>query len=190
MKKRIQCPECGDGYLQQRIASLTGSRKGESFTVDMEALVCPKCAFKTVPRERAAQFALRTANAYRKAHGLLTSLEIKDLRGRLRMTQKQFNEFLHVGEASVKRWELGEIQSPAMDRLIRLSVAEEERYHRPEYGQWGSFAQYIRENESTTQDESTAQNTEPQYTGVAGLPNGPPQCQAANEQLSETKILL
>ena len=139
MNTRIQCPECGGGYLQEQMASLAGSRKGESFAIEMEALVCPKCGFKTVPQERAAEFALRTADAYREAHKLLTRTEIRDMRRRLGMTQVQFTKFLDVGEASVKRWELGEIQSPAMNRLMLLAVAEEERKRRHAYRPWGSF---------------------------------------------------
>ena len=105
-------------------SGIEGTRRGESFIIRSEALVCPKCGFKTVPREKAADFSLRVANAYRKAHGLLTSLEIKDLRSRLQMSQKQFADFLQVGVASVKRWEVGEIQDAAMNRLMILAVAE------------------------------------------------------------------
>jgi transcriptional regulator with XRE-family HTH domain len=54
-------------------------------------------------------------------------MEIRDLRTKLGMTQRQFAAFLPVGIASVKRWELGEIQDPAMNRLMVLAVAEEER---------------------------------------------------------------
>lgn len=126
-KARLRCPECDDAYLQEQLADLVGTRKGEPYTVRMEALVCPKCAFKTVSREHAAEFALRTANAYRERHGLLTSRGIRDLRAKLGMTQRQFADFLPVGIASVKRWEVGEIQDPAMNRLMLLAVAEEER---------------------------------------------------------------
>lgn len=38
------------------------------------------------------------------------------------MSQQQFAEYLEVGPASVKRWELGEIQTPAMDQLVRLKT--------------------------------------------------------------------
>ena len=165
MKKRIHCPECSNGYLRQQVASFTGSRKGESFTIDMDALVCPKCGFKTVPRERAAQFSLRTANAYRKAHGLLTSLEIKDLRLVLGMTQKQFTDFLQAGEASVKRSELGEIQSRAMDRLMRLAAAERQG-RREQYRPWGGFEQL--------QDRTALQVYKKPSSGTPGMPHGPP----------------
>jgi putative zinc finger/helix-turn-helix YgiT family protein len=173
MKTRIQCPECGKRYLRKQIADLIGSRKGESFTIETEALVCPECGFKTVPREGATQFAIRVADAYREAHGLLTSLEIKAMRKRLGMIQAQFNRFLHVGEASVKRWELGEIQSPAMNQLMLLAVAEEERRRgreaclpREEYLPWGGFEQL--------QGRMAMQRYDPRHAGVSGRPHGPP----------------
>lgn len=165
MKNRIQCPECGS-YLREQVASLTGSRKGESFTVEMDALVCPQCDFKTVPKNRAAQFALRIANAYRKNHGLLTSLDLRDMRASLCMTQKAFYDFVGVGEASGKRWELGEVQSRAMDRLIRLAFAEKQGA-REQYRRWGGFEQL--------QDKTAIQvYQKPSRRGVPGLPHGPP----------------
>jgi putative zinc finger/helix-turn-helix YgiT family protein len=170
MKSRIQCPECGDAYLRRQMATVTGSRKGESFPVDVEALVCPKCDFTTVPRERAADFALRVANAYRKKHGLLTSLDLKDIRAQLRMTQKQFyGKFVPVGEASGKRWELGEIQSRAMDRLIRYEVAHRKASAgapREKYGRWGGFEQL--------QDKTAIQLYKKQCDATSGMPHGPP----------------
>ena len=112
---------------------MEGKRKDETFVIRYDALVCPKCGFKTVPRQKAADFALRIADAYRKAHGLLTGLEIKALRVKLGMTQRQFNEFLGIREGSVKRWELGEIQDPAMNRLMLLAVADEKRMEKTEH---------------------------------------------------------
>jgi len=166
-KRKMLCPECGEGGLTSRLAVLTGSRKGESFPIRMKALCCDTCDFKTVAREDAAQFALRTSNAFRQAHGLLTSMDIKDLRCRLKMSQVQFARFLHVGVASVKRWELGEIQDAAMNRLILLAVEEELR--KRQYGPWGGFEQL--------EDRMGLQLFSPpdrQPVGLAGLPNGPP----------------
>jgi hypothetical protein len=38
------------------------------------------------------------------------------------MSQQRFSEYLGAGVASVKRWELGQIQDRAMDELIRLKT--------------------------------------------------------------------
>jgi putative zinc finger/helix-turn-helix YgiT family protein len=163
-KRRLRCPDCDNGRLESRLADLTGTRKGESFSIRMRALCCDKCDFKTIAKEHAAQFALRTANAYRKAHGLLTSMEIRDIRSRLKMSQAQFAKFLEVGVASVKRWELGEIQDAAMNRLIHLAVSEAERKHQ-QWHPWGSFDQLHGRME--------LQPYEPPAT-PSGMPHGPP----------------
>ena len=168
MSARIKCPECGKGTLAEKIADLVGSRKGESFPIRMDALVCPKCDFKTVPRECAAQFALRTANAYRKAHNLLTSMQIRDLRCTLKMTQQEFADFLGVGVASVKRWELGEIQDVAMDNLMRLAVAAKRRRRKAAYRPWGGFDQ-LGEKMALEKDDPTRAEK-----GPVGLAHGPP----------------
>jgi putative zinc finger/helix-turn-helix YgiT family protein len=166
MTSRTQCPACGKGRLQKKAADLEASRKGEAFIVTMEALVCPKCDFKTVPTKMATQFALRTANAYRQRHGLLTSMDIKDYRSTLKMNQEEFSDFLGAGEASVKRWELGEIQSHAMDQLMRLAFAAK-MGTREQYRPWGGFEQL--------EDKMAVQvYQKPERRGLNGMPNAPP----------------
>lgn len=164
--KKLECPECGKNYLTRAAGDLVGRRKGESFTIRITTLACPNCGFKTIPKDLMGEFALCTADAYREAHGLLTSQEIKDIRAKLNLTQQEFADFLHVGVASVKRWELGEIQDAAMNRLIVLSVeALERELEAQEFGPWGGFEQV---------EEYCEEDLEPQFVGVAGLPNGPP----------------
>jgi DNA-binding transcriptional regulator YiaG len=68
------------------------------------------------------EYMRKLADAYRTKHKLLTSDEIVASRKTLGMTQRQFADYLSVGEASIKRWELGQIQDPAMDKLIRLKT--------------------------------------------------------------------
>jgi DNA-binding transcriptional regulator YiaG len=62
------------------------------------------------------------SDEYRRAHGFLTSGEIRSRRAWLGMTQQRFSEYLGTGVASVKRWELGQIQDRAMDELMRLKT--------------------------------------------------------------------
>jgi len=46
--------------------------------------------------------------------------KIKEIRQRLKMTQKQFGELLGVGQSAVAQWESGE-NFPATIQLYRLS---------------------------------------------------------------------
>jgi putative zinc finger/helix-turn-helix YgiT family protein len=101
---------------------LEGLRHGESFTVETEGLKCGRCGFQTIDSVQSAEFTRLISDEYRKAHGLLTGGEIRSRRAWLGMTQQRFSEYLGTGVASVKRWELGQIQDRAMDELIRLKT--------------------------------------------------------------------
>lgn len=107
--------------MQERTGPLEAEYRDEMFTVTVRALVCPECGFYAVDGGEDTTGMMRLlADEYRKRHGLLTSAQIKDFRERRNETQKLFADYLRVGEASVKRWELGAIQDDAMDELIRL----------------------------------------------------------------------
>jgi putative zinc finger/helix-turn-helix YgiT family protein len=118
----MTCFECGQGELQPSRVSPTSNRHGESFTVETDGFKCQACGFQTVDSEQSAEFTRLISDAYRTAHGRLTSKEIRDRRMQLGMSQIQFGEYLGTGPASVKRWELGQIQDRAMDQLIRVKT--------------------------------------------------------------------
>lgn len=106
--------------MTARLAEVTGDVRGEQFTVAVEATVCDRCGFQVLTEEQAAAYTAKISDAYRERHGLLTSEDLKRIRGRLKMSQKEFARYLKVGIASVKRWEAGLIQDEAMDELVRL----------------------------------------------------------------------
>jgi putative zinc finger/helix-turn-helix YgiT family protein len=118
----MTCFECGEGTLAYSDIDIVGERNGESFTVRMKGFECDRCGFKTVDSVQSAEFTRLVSDAYRIAHGLLTSAEIQARRHQLAMTQLGFSEYLGTGVASVKRWESGQIQDKAMDELIRLKT--------------------------------------------------------------------
>ena len=52
------------------------------------------------------------------------------LRRRLRLSQTELAAVVGVPANTIARWERGEMQMrPAMDRLVRLTIAEAERRH-------------------------------------------------------------
>jgi len=106
--------------LRAKVADVSGEVRAEKFTIRTEVMVCPKCNFQVLTDEQSAAYTIAIADAYRAAHGLLTTRELKDARKRMHMSQRAFAKFLKVGEASVKRWEAGLIQDEANDQLIRL----------------------------------------------------------------------
>jgi putative zinc finger/helix-turn-helix YgiT family protein len=121
----MTCFQCGRGQLLPSRVSLTSNRHGESFTVEVDGFKCEACGFQTVDSEQSAEFTRLVSDAYRTAHGRLTSKEIRARRTQLGMSQMHFGEYLGTGPASVKRWELGQVQDKAMDELIRLKTDPE-----------------------------------------------------------------
>jgi putative zinc finger/helix-turn-helix YgiT family protein len=84
----------------------------------MLGLKCRHCGYETIEGAAMPEYGRLLADKYRTAHGLLTSDDIRARRERLRMNQKEFAEFLGVGIASVKRWEMGKIQDTRSNALI------------------------------------------------------------------------
>lgn len=99
--------------------------RGEKLKVKAGNYVCPVCGLKLADAKLARKNQRIIADAYRAKVGLLTGEEIIEGRKKLGLTQKELAEKLGVGEASIKRWELGAIQTEAMDRLMRQLFDQE-----------------------------------------------------------------
>lgn len=119
------CLRCdNEEFLPKQDAVIEQEFKGELFQIQTPALACSKCGYVTVDAERTEELRRRTADAYRKKHGLLTSEDIKALRRLLQDNQIQFARRVGVGEASVKRWETWLVQDKGNDELIRFKCAQ------------------------------------------------------------------
>ena len=63
----------------------------------------------------------RLYDIYKKQNHLLTSLEIKKIRKKYGLTQKEYALVIGVGEITVHRFEKGSIQTDAVDAIMKLS---------------------------------------------------------------------
>lgn len=123
------CLKCRKTELVDAPADLTAEVKAESVLVtNFPALVCEECGYKTLRGSDMAEFMRRASDVYREKNGLLTSEEIRARRDRLDQSQQEFADHLGVGIASIKRWEMGQIQDRAMDKLIRVSTDPKEAH--------------------------------------------------------------
>ena len=118
----MECLNCGAALRLKKRAALEGSYGGETFAVRATAMACPDCKYATVAAGNLDEYARAVADAYRVKHRRLTSAQLVAARARLGMSQRRFAAYLGVGEASVKRWELGKVQDKAMDELVRLKT--------------------------------------------------------------------
>jgi putative zinc finger/helix-turn-helix YgiT family protein len=119
------CLRCdNDKFVAAPDAVIEQEFKGDTLKVQTPALACCNCGWIALDADHADELRKRTADAYRKKHGLLTGEEIKALRKLLQKNQTQFAQFVGVGEASVKRWETWLVQDKSSDELIRLKCAQ------------------------------------------------------------------
>lgn len=70
----------------------------------------------------------RLYDIYKKRNNLLTASEIKDIRKKYQLTQKEYAQALGVGEVTIHRFEKGAIQTESVDSIIRLSSEPNNMY--------------------------------------------------------------
>jgi putative zinc finger/helix-turn-helix YgiT family protein len=114
------CFKCSGEEFATQTAVIRQDFRGEQLDVNTPVSVCQACGWQTLARGQADELRKRTADAFRQKHGLLTSAEIVSRRKSLAMSQREFADFLRVGEASVKRWETWQVQDDSSDELIRM----------------------------------------------------------------------
>jgi len=115
------CLKCeSEDFVLKPDAAVEQEFRGETFKVTSPVMECKHCGWQALDEGQMDELGRRTSDAFRKRNNLLTSEEIKALRMSLRMSQREFAEFLRVGEASVKRWENWKVQDASSDELIRL----------------------------------------------------------------------
>lgn len=118
----MKCVECGEGRMRMRLAKVPHEIRGLKFEVEDKVNICDSCGFITIPLARADEHGRLVDATYRRLAGILTAKEIREARQRLGMSQRQFAEYLGVGEASVKRWETGVLPDKSSSDLIRLKT--------------------------------------------------------------------
>jgi putative zinc finger/helix-turn-helix YgiT family protein len=126
VKTELVCPVCGSSSLTTRNESeeFTFRSGGVDYPVRAEYPVheCSACGESFL--SQAAESARHAATC--SAMNRLCPTEIVELRARLGLTRKGFAQLSGIGEASLARWETGElIQSESNDNLLRLLTLDE-----------------------------------------------------------------
>ncbi len=85
--------------------------------------VCPECGIEADDLDLAAENQKALSDGYRAIIKLLTGEQIIEARKKLGWTQENLARAANVGIASIKRWETGQIQTKAMDDILRRVLA-------------------------------------------------------------------
>ncbi len=120
---KITCPICAKGQLVEQNDSYETKyldRDGlerSLILADVKRQQCDRCG-EDILDDAATR---RIEDARRAAMGLLSAVQIRELRSRFGKTQVQMSKLLGVGEKTYCRWESGSfIQSVAFDNYLRL----------------------------------------------------------------------
>jgi HTH-type transcriptional regulator/antitoxin MqsA len=119
----MRCAVCGAVGLEERRGTFVfdwpqGSPVASTPFADATWSVCRECDEEELPPELIARI---EAERYR-LEGLLSPTELKQVRSRVGLSQREMARLLGVGEKTYTRWELAlSSQTKSMDNLIRLA---------------------------------------------------------------------
>ena len=127
MALRGFCEHCGKERILRRAKRVRNFVvKGEHFDVEVVVAICSVCGSE-VPYPRLDNSQRRKASdAYRRAHGLLTTSEIISVRNRYGLSQRGLARILGWGPITIHRYEQGGIQNRAHDTVLRLAGRDPE----------------------------------------------------------------
>lgn len=95
--------------------------KGKIIEFDEYYMIDPITKKEVFDRNIEIENDIRLYDIYKKQMNLLTSTEIKNIRKKYNMNQKEFALSIGVGEITIHRFENGSIQTESVDSIIRLS---------------------------------------------------------------------
>jgi putative zinc finger/helix-turn-helix YgiT family protein len=120
-RESLICPDCGSSNIETRQKDYVFPYGSGENKVELAANVpvrsCSDCGFSFI--DSAAEDICH--NAVCQHLGVMTPLQIRDLRNLYGLTQAQFSEITKLGEATLSRWERGiVIQNQAYDNYLYL----------------------------------------------------------------------
>ncbi len=120
----MNCPN-DHGSMRIKTATRELTFRGKRVKFRAQHYICPVCGIEADDLGLAAANQKALSDAYRAAARLLTGEEIIERRKKLGWTQEDLARAANVGIASIKRWETGQIQTKAMDDVLRRSLSGE-----------------------------------------------------------------
>jgi len=122
----MPCPVCGEGHLRKIIQDESFEYKGQAIVVpSIESFVCDSCNEGLYNKDVSRGLEKHLADERRKADGLLTSDEIRQIRTNFGYTQVEFARILKVGEKNFARYESGaSTQEKGMDLFLRALLRD------------------------------------------------------------------
>ena len=114
------CAECGS-EMRRTDEPLIEKYRGVEISIDgIERHVCDSCGNDVMSAEMATKLGRALVAGYAKSMGLLSPMEIREIRKSLGMNQRDFEELIGVSSPTVSRWETGVMTQPrSTDKLLK-----------------------------------------------------------------------
>ena len=127
--KYAYCDTCDDDVEYYVVDSTrTTTIDGVTFTYPIKEAHCKHCGDYVDPVSNTRENYILMSDAHKKALGLLTSVEIKEIRKKLHLSQTKLAKLIGVGEKNIARYEGGERQIKAIDDAIRRVANQNLKY--------------------------------------------------------------
>lgn len=116
-----ECPYCDNSHsvtVAQRTSQMLIKNKAVSYQETY--YYCPLEGAEFVPSFLMDENLLKARDAYRQSENLLTSVEIKSIRQKYGLTQKELSNILGWGDITIQRYEKKLIQDETYDKILRM----------------------------------------------------------------------
>lgn len=116
------CPICESGHLHARHELIEAEHMGLKGSISSQYSVCDACGSEQAGAAD-ARFNKRAMIAFKKhIQGLLTGVEVREMRKRWRLNQEEAAKIFGGGPVAFSKYEADDVmQSEAMDKLLRLA---------------------------------------------------------------------
>jgi len=114
-----QCPICGELQQEYAIKDMVYTYRNVEFTIAQPALWCNACGEGIISAKDSNSVAKEIQTEKAKIDGILTPDEIKKIRTKLKLTQKEAAELFGGGINAFNRYEHGKLPIPrSMSELL------------------------------------------------------------------------
>lgn len=115
------CPLCDEKHevIEKEIVS-SSTIKGQLVSYMKKIYFCEKEQEEFCTSKQMDLNLLTARDEYRKLNGLLTSKQIKQIREKYSLTQKEFSNLLGWGDITIQRYETKSIQDSSYDNLMKM----------------------------------------------------------------------
>ncbi len=118
---KTKCSVCGEGELERKTLTQTISYKDEKLKYDQPGEWCSSCEEGILHDSDMEATELLLSDFRAKVDGFLPTSDIKRIRSKLNLTQKQASSIFGGGHNAFSRYETGASrQSKSTDNLLRL----------------------------------------------------------------------